>query len=189
MNPQLVSTSKFLSLVLRHQPEAIGLVLDEQGWANVDDLLEKANQADRAITRDLLVQVVEQNDKQRFSLSVDGTRIRANQGHSIAVNLGLQARKPPEVLYHGTATRFLESILTQGLRPQKRQHVHLSPDLATAFRVGQRHGKPVILEVDTAGMQQDGQTFYCSANGVWLCDRVPPRFLSVTNSDRFSTHS
>ncbi|MEM8715566.1 MAG: RNA 2'-phosphotransferase [Cyanobacteria bacterium P01_A01_bin.3] len=184
MHSHLVSTSKLLSLVLRHCPEAIGLTLDEQGWANVDDLLEKARERNQPITRELLLEVVQQNDKQRFALSKDGTRIRANQGHSVSVNLGLEPREPPAVLYHGTATRFLESIFAQGLRPQNRHHVHLSSDRSTALRVGQRHGQPVILDVDAAAMRRDGQLFYCSENGVWLCDRVPPRFLSVTDSSQ-----
>ena len=142
MDAKLVGMSKFLSLVLRHKPETIGLTLDANGWADVEELMERARQNGRPLTRPLLERVVAENDKKRFALSEDGTKIRANQGHSITVDLALKPQLPPETLYHGTASRFIASIRQQGLRPGSRQHVHLSVDEATATNVGQRHGKP-----------------------------------------------
>jgi putative RNA 2'-phosphotransferase len=143
-----VKLSKFLSFVLRHKPNSIGLVLDPQGWISIDDLIEKSNAAGTRFSRDELRHVVETSDKKRFSVSADGLRIRAAQGHSVAVELGLPPREPPLTLYHGTATRFVEAILLEGLKPQSRQQVHLSIDLPTAQRVGQRHGKPFIFRID-----------------------------------------
>jgi putative RNA 2'-phosphotransferase len=176
-----VRLSKFLSLVLRHQPGAIGLALDANGWAGIDELIEKGNAAGTRFSREDLLHVVETSDKKRFSVSADGLRIRAAQGHSLPVELGLPPQAPPPVLYHGTAIRFLEAILAQGLKPQDRQHVHLSLDEATARRVGQRHGKPAILRVDTLQMHAKGFKFYRADNGVWLTDRVPPEFLTPTD--------
>ena len=173
-----VKLSKFLSLVLRHEPGKIGLVLDPEGWTSVDELIEKANAAGKKFGRKELLHVVATNDKKRFSLSADGLRIRAAQGHSISVELGLPPKEPPPVLYHGTATRFVESILSEGLTPQSRQQVHLSLDEATALRVGQRHGKPYIFKVDTGAMHAEGFKFYQADNGVWLTDHVPPEFLA-----------
>ena len=180
MNKQLISVSKFLSLVLRHKPEAIGLVLDEAGWASVPALIALARKAGTHLSAEMISEVIASNDKQRFALSPDGQRIRANQGHSIPVDLGLEPQQPPAVLYHGTATRFLDAILNEGLKPGNRQHVHLSPDEATASKVGKRHGKPVILRVDTGLMYNDGHAFYQSQNGVWLTAHVPPTYLAVT---------
>lgn len=177
MNSERVRVSKFLSLVLRHEPECIGLSLDEAGWASIDELLRLAAAAGQEITRDVLLEIVATSDKQRFALSPDGERIRANQGHSISIDLGLAPVAPPRLLFHGTASRFLESILANGLRPGARQHVHLSADDATARRVGQRHGSPVVLRVDAAAMHAGGHAFYRSANGVWLTAAVPPRYL------------
>jgi putative RNA 2'-phosphotransferase len=177
MEQRLVRLSKFMSLVLRHKPGKIGLTLDEQGWAEVDELVEKARKAGVPLTNDLLREVVEKNDKQRFKLSADGRRIRASQGHSIPVDLGLQPVTPPERLYHGTAERFLESIRFKGLRPGSRQHVHLSPDVATAIKVGSRHGAPVVLVVRAGEMHRDGYVFYLSDNGIWLTVQVPPAYL------------
>ena len=177
MNEQHVRISKFLSLVLRHEPERIGLRLDEAGWASVDELLRAAAAAGQSISREVLLDVVATNDKQRFALSPDGTRIRASQGHSIAVELGLTPMTPPPILFHGTASRFLAAILADGLHPAARRYVHLSADEATARRVGQRHGSPVVLRVDAAAMHADGHAFYRSANGVWLTGAVPPRYL------------
>src|SRR5262249_20050390 len=137
--------SKFLSFVLRHKPEVIGLTQDEQGWAAIDDLITKANAVGTRFSRDDLLHVVETSDKKRFTLSADGSGIRAAQGHSVSVELGLSPQEPPPVLYHGTATRFVQPILSEGLKPQQRQQVHLSLDEETAHRVGQRHGKPVIF--------------------------------------------
>ena len=175
----LVHLSRFLSLVLRHKPDAIGLVLDPQGWASVDELLVKSQAGGKRFTRDDLVRVVETNDKKRFSLSADGQRIRAAQGHSVDVELGLAPLEPPDVLYHGTAAHFVDSILSQGLKPQGRQQVHLSSDTATAQRVGQRHGQPVIFKVEALRMHLVGRQFYRADNGVWLVDHVPVEFLSV----------
>jgi len=168
--------SKHLSYILRHKPEAIGLTLDPQGWASVDDLISKSP---KGLSREKIIHAVENNDKQRFILSDDGTHIRANQGHSISIDLGLKPSPPPDILFHGTATRFLEPILEQGLKKMNRQHVHLSADVETATKVGSRHGKPVILTLDTGSMLTDGHSFYISENGVWLTDRVPPQYLSL----------
>jgi putative RNA 2'-phosphotransferase len=170
--------SKFLSLVLRHQPDAIGLVLDSQGWASIDELITKANAAGTRFGRDDLLRIVAESDKKRFSLSPEADRIRAAQGHSVSVELGLAAQEPPSVLYHGTATRFVEAILSQGLKPQARQQVHLSSDEATAQRVGQRHGEPHVFKVDAGGMHAKGFKFFRADNGVWLTDRVPAEFLT-----------
>jgi putative RNA 2'-phosphotransferase len=177
-----VQLSKFLSLVLRHKPDAIGLALDSQGWAGIDELIEKANAAGTKFDRGALMRVVETSDKKRFSISPDGLCIRAAQGHSVSVELGLSPRQPPPVLYHGTATRFVRSILLQGLTPQARQHVHLSSDEATALRVGERHGKAYIFRVDALAMQAKGFKFYLSDNGVWLTDQVPPEFLAPSSA-------
>lgn len=174
---ELVRTSKFLSLVLRHQPEAIGLTLDAQGWAEVEELIRLANISGQRVDRTLLERVVAENDKKRFALSEDGRRIRASQGHSIEVDLALSPTPPPELLYHGTATRFLESIRQQGLHAASRQHVHLSADLETATKVGQRHGKVVVLTVRAQAMAEAGHSFFLSANGVWLTEWVPVEFL------------
>jgi putative RNA 2'-phosphotransferase len=173
-----VTLSKFLSLVLRHKPDSIGLVLDPQGWISIDDLIERSTAAGTRFSRDELRHVVETSDKKRFSVSADGLRIRAAQGHSVAVELGLPPREPPLTLYHGTATRFVEAILSEGLKPQSRQQVHLSIDLATAQRVGHRHGKPFIFKVDALRMHRQGFNFYLADNGVWLVDQVPPEFLA-----------
>jgi len=165
--------SKFLSFVLRHNPQSIGLALDRQGWANIDELIAKSQKL--SLSREILEKIVSQNDKQRFAIK--DNKIRANQGHSIEVDLALEAVQPPDILYHGTATRFLDSIMQMGLSKQKRQHVHLSKDLDTAKMVGKRHGKLVILEVDTKQMYAEGFDFFLSDNGVWLTDAVPLRFL------------
>ena len=181
MNTQVVATSKFLSLILRHQPEKIGLSLDANGWADIEELLRLSAAKGKPLTRALLEEVVLTNDKQRFVLSEDGAKIRANQGHSVSVDLGLVPVVPPPVLFHGTATRFLESIRQQGLLKGSRQHVHLSPDEVTAMKVGQRHGKPVVLKIAAGKMQRDGHKFFYSANGVWLTDHVPAAFFEVVS--------
>ncbi|WP_244636082.1 RNA 2'-phosphotransferase [Bradyrhizobium huanghuaihaiense] len=155
-----VQLSKFLSFVLRHKPDEVGLTLGPEGWANIDELVEKANAAGTTFARASLLDVVASSDKKRFSLSADGLSIRAAQGHSVSVELGLAAQEPPSVLYHGTATRFVEAILSEGLKPQARQQVHLSSDEATAQRVGQRHGKPHIFKVDAGGMHAKGFKFF-----------------------------
>lgn len=175
--PDVVATSKFLSLVLRHRPERIGLTLDAGGWAEVDDLVRCARAHGRLIDRALIEEVVAKNDKQRFAFSEDGRRIRASQGHSIDVSLGLEPRVPPARLFHGTADRFLDSIRRHGLVRGSRHHVHLSLDRDTAQRVGARHGRAVVLEVDAAAMHAAGYAFFRSDNGVWLTESVPPAYL------------
>lgn len=179
MKDQTVETSKFLSFVLRHEPEAIGIQLDEQGWVGVEELLAAASRHGRKIDRNLLDRVVETNDKRRFEFSEDGLRIRASQGHSVNVDLGLAPVEPPDLLYHGTTTRFLDSIRADGLTSGERQHVHLSPDPETAVAVGRRHGKPVVLTVQAGRMYAAGHLFFLSANGVWLTDRVPTEYLLI----------
>lgn len=175
----LTATSKFLSLVLRHQPEVVGMQLDDEGWLDINQLISNANERGKALSLELLHEVVATSDKKRFALSDDGLRIRANQGHSVAdVDLKLNEAKPPQTLYHGTVAAFLDSIRTTGLQKRSRNHVHLSSDVATATKVGSRRGKPIILHVDAAAMHQQGHLFYLSANGVWLVDAVPPQYLT-----------
>jgi putative RNA 2'-phosphotransferase len=173
-----VQLSKFLSLVLRHKPDAIGLTLDSQGWASIGELIKRSNATGTQFDRDELLHVVETSDKKRFSISADGLLIRAAQGHSVSVELGLSAQTPPPVLFHGTATRFVNSILSEGLKPQERQQVHLSVDEASARRVGQRHGEPIVLVIEALRMHADGFKFYLADNGVWLTNQVPPEFLT-----------
>ncbi|MEU3507556.1 RNA 2'-phosphotransferase [Streptomyces longwoodensis] len=170
-----VKVSKYLSKHLRHQPGRIGLVLDEGGWVEIDTLIAAAAAHGFPFTREELDHVVASNDKQRFA--VDGTRIRASQGHSVDVDLGLPPATPPPYLYHGTVARFLEAIRAEGLRPMDRHDVHLSADRETATRVGARRGRPVVLAVDAAAMHRDGHVFLVSANGVWLTRAVPPEYL------------
>jgi putative RNA 2'-phosphotransferase len=180
MDPKrLVTISKYLSKHLRHQPEALGLTLAPGGWVGVDELLDACARARFPVSRDELVEVVAKNDKQRFAFDDTCRRIRANQGHSTPVDLQLEPATPPDVLYHGTATKTLATVLPDGLKRMARHHVHLSPTPAAARKVGGRHGKPVVLALDTAAMAKDGVIFYCSANGVWLVDAVPPRYLRV----------
>ncbi len=181
--------SKFLSLVLRHQPELIGIVLDDAGWTDVEALLAKASAKGTSITRDELAEIVRSSDKQRFALSPDGSRIRANQGHSVEVELDLPPTPPPAVLVHGTVDKFLDSIRTTGLVKGSRHHVHLSADLETASKVGERRGKAVLLEIRADAMADAGHVFYRSANGVWLVDHVPPEFIvfpTVPTTDRLN---
>jgi putative RNA 2'-phosphotransferase len=173
----LVRVSKFLSLVLRHKPETIELSLDESGWARVDELLIKANDAGLSMDKVLLRQVVEGSDKKRFSFSEDGQRIRANYGHSIPIDLSLEAVEPPEFLYHGTTIRFIVSIKMKGIVPQERTHVHLSPDEDSAMEVGQRHGKPIVLIIRAKNMHEDGFKLYYSDSGLWLTEKVPPEYI------------
>lgn len=177
MDRSLVRASKFLSLVLRHRPEHIGITLDPAGWVAVDELLAAARGSGFPLDRATLERVVAENDKRRFALSADGTRIRASQGHSVGVDLGLAPRTPPDLLFHGTAARFLESIRREGLKPGSRTHVHLSADEATARVVGRRHGSPVVLRVEAGHMHRDGHEFFFSENGVWLAQVVPASYL------------
>jgi putative RNA 2'-phosphotransferase len=175
----MVRTSKFLSKVLRHAPESVGLRLDEAGWVEVEALLAAARGAGVPLDRPTLERVVAGSDKQRFALSDDGSRIRANQGHSVPVELGLRPVEPPEILFHGTADRNLDSIRGAGLRPGSRTHVHLSADEATAVTVGRRHGRPVVLRVHAGRMHADGHAFWRSDNGVWLAAAVPAGYLEL----------
>jgi putative RNA 2'-phosphotransferase len=161
----------------------IGLTLDPAGWADVDELLEKADRAGFPITREVLQAVVEHNDKQRFAFSEDRHRIRANQGHTVPVDLELTSIPPPDVLYHGTSRGSAEMIRREGLTARGRHHVHLSSDSATATAVGRRHGRPVVFTVDAKKMADDGHTFYRSANGVWLTETVPPGYLEQAGAD------
>lgn len=169
--------SKFLSLVLRHQPETIGITLDENGWTDVGILLTKLQTKGYRINRDQLRYLIETNNKKRFAFNTDETRMRASQGHSVNVNLGYSEKQPPKFLYHGTATRFLNTILAEGLKKMDRHHVHLSADEPTARTVGSRHGKPVVLTVKAEEMAADNFVFYQSENGVWLTEFVPVAYI------------
>lgn len=170
-------TSKLLSLLLRHQPEAAHLTIDIEGWVIVEHLITNVSKHFFKVDRPLLETVVAQNAKKRFAFSADGQKIRASQGHSINVELGMEVLEPPQILFHGTATRFLESILSEGIQKMSRQHVHLSDHLETAQQVGQRHGKIVVLHVRALDMHLKGHKFFRSANGVWLTDFVPCAFI------------
>jgi len=174
---QKKKTSKFLSYVLRHHPELIDLNLDENGWANVDELITKSKNDSQGFTFEELDEIVQTNDKKRFIFNEDKTRIRANQGHSIDINLALIPQQPPEFLYHGTAESNIESILEKGIEKRSRQHVHLSQDKETATKVGMRHGKPIILTINTQKMFDDGIEFYLSENNVWLTDFVDAKYI------------
>jgi putative RNA 2'-phosphotransferase len=180
MNVDLVKTSKFLSLVLRHSPETIHLNMDKNGWVTIQQLIDNANKhKNMRLNKDIIKAVVETNDKQRFIISDDGKKIRANQGHSIAVDLGLESQMPPDILYHGTATRFLDSIMRNGLNPMSRQYVHLSRTEEIAINVGKRHGKPIVLYINAKGMYEGGYKFYLSENKVWLADVVPVKYITI----------
>ena len=176
--------SKFLSLVLRHQPEQIGLDLDSNGWVDINSLIQKCNQSNIPLTIDILKHVVETNSKKRFAFNEQQNKIRANQGHSIEVELELKPIEPPIILYHGTAKRFISSILGKGLIKQQRQHVHLSSNIETALNVGQRHGQPFIFEILAQKMFSDNYNFFLSDNGVWLTDNVPTKYLKELVIDR-----
>jgi putative RNA 2'-phosphotransferase len=178
MNDRLIRLSKYLAKYLRHAPHELGLTLQPGGWVLVDDLLAAGRRHGFPISYDDLVECVETNDKQRFGFDVSGEMNRANQGHSVEVDLQLDERQPPELLYHGTVERFLPSILEEGLKKGKRHHVHLSKDVETARKVGSRRGKPVILQVDAGRIHRDGHKFLLSPNGVWLTDSVAPVYLS-----------
>ena len=172
-------TSKFLSLVLRHKPEAIGITLDREGWVEVETLVEAARRHGRSLDAFTIERVVATSDKQRFALSGDGKSIRANQGHSTnTVDIPFAAQTPPPLLYHGTVARFVDAIRREGLKPGSRHHVHLSRDRETATLVGRRRGDPVVLVIDAARMHAAGHAFFLSANGVWLTERVPSQYVS-----------
>jgi putative RNA 2'-phosphotransferase len=180
MNDQFISISKFLSYVLRHEPQAIDLELDQEGWANIAELIDGARKSGHILDVNLIRSVVASSDKKRFAISDDGLRIRAVQGHSTkTVSIGYEEKMPPEFLYHGTATRFLASIHDEGLCSGKRQYVHLSGDTQTAIAVGQRYGKPVVLKIKSLLMHQQGFKFFQAENGVWQTNHVPAAFISV----------
>ena len=173
--------SKYISLILRHKPEAAGIQLDEHGWANVDELIAGINSSGRNIDMDDLVEIVRTDNKGRYSFNEDKTLIRANQGHSIPVDVELKETVPPEYLYHGTASRFMDSISKDGLKPMSRLYVHLSQDIETALKVGKRHGDPVVLRIYSKTMHEDGIKFYLSENGVWLVDRVDAKYFNINS--------
>ena len=173
------STSKFISLILRHKPEVIGITLDEHGWARVDELIAGVNRT-RPLDLAGLEEIVRTDEKRRYSFNEDKTKIRANQGHSVPVDVELEAVTPPKLLYHGTGGKYVDSIEAQGLIPKTRLYVHLSGDYETAFKVGARHGKPRIYQVHAGKMAADGYVFYRSVNGVWLTKSVPPKYLTRT---------
>jgi len=177
MKDQLTELSRFLSYVLRHKPQAIELDMSEDGWVSVAELIRNANRHGKPITAEILENIVSQDEKQRYSFNADKTKIRANQGHSIVIDLKLNPVAPPEFLYHGTARRNCDSIRENGLLKQQRHHVHLSRDQQTARLVGARYGKPVVLTVLSGEMAREGFVFYRSVNDVWLTDAVPPRFI------------
>lgn len=177
-NKKLTEFGKFLALILRHKPEEIGISLDEHGWAKVDELVEKIHKKDEEFSLDILELIVKTDNKSRYSFNDDHTLIRANQGHSINVDVELEEKKPPEILYHGTAKKYVESIEKEGLIAKSRLYVHLSSDRVTANNVGARHGIPVIYEVLAGKMYEDGYKFYLSKNGVWLTKEVPEKYLA-----------
>lgn len=179
----LKSTSKFISLILRHKPEVIGITLDEHGWANVEELIAGI-QKTRMFDMEMLEEIVRTDSKMRYSFNEDKTLIRANQGHSIPVDVELSAVMPPEYLYHGTGQKYVESIEKIGLIPKSRLYVHLSDDMDTAVKVGSRHGKPVVYRVASGRMQEDGFVFYRSVNGVWLAKTVPTAYLEKINREK-----
>src|SRR3954467_3253405 len=174
---EVIRTSKFLSLILRHEPQKIGLKLAEGGWVDVGELLAAVNRNGTRLTLEQLQHIVATSDKKRFAFSEDGQQIRANQGHSVEVDLQYAPEQPPELLYHGTATRFLESIRAAGLQKMERHHVHLSAETKVTVQVGSRHGKPALLTIRAGEMHRAGFVFRCSANGVWLVDHVPPNYI------------
>ena len=180
------STSKFISMILRHKPESIGITLDEHGWADVQELIAGINAADKnaRLDMEMLEEIVRTDEKQRYSFNEEHTLIRANQGHSIPVDVELEEVAPPAVLWHGTGEKYVESIDRQGLIPKGRLYVHLSSDQETARKVGARHGKPVLYRIDTAAMAADGYRFYLSVNKVWLTKEVPVKYLSKVIQER-----
>ena len=181
-NANIVQISKLLSLVLRHNPARLGITLDEQGWTSVDFLLEQLQKNGKKVDLQTLELVVETNDKKRFAFNTDKTKIRASQGHSVKIDVGYSPTTPPEMLYHGTASRFVNSIRKEGLHSGNRQHVHLSVDVATATNVGTRHGVPVILMIAAAKMCQAGYHFFISDNGVWLTEKVPLEYIEFPDN-------
>lgn len=178
-----IKTSKFLSLVLRHNPSLIGIDLDKNGWVDVEELLEKLKSKNIFLTFDELKEIVESNSKKRFALSIDSKKIRANQGHSISVELDYKEQVPPNFLYHGTSEKNIDSIFMNGISKMNRHHVHLSLDITTAYQVGKRHGKPIILKINSGDMKKAGFSFFLSDNNVWLTDFIPIEFITINNLD------
>ncbi len=181
---QLAHISKFLSLVLRHKPETIGIQLDQSGWVNVNELLEKANEYGMQFDRETLNYIVATNSKKRFAFNDAQDKIRASQGHSIKIDLGYKNHRPPEILYHGTGEKSVQSILDKGIEKRSRQHVHLSCDIETATKVAQRHGKPIVFKVLAQQMFNDDFAFFISDNGVWLTDNVPVNICNRLTNKR-----
>ncbi|MBO7344550.1 MAG: RNA 2'-phosphotransferase [Clostridia bacterium] len=171
------SISKFICLILRHKPNTIGITLDQNGWVNTQELLNGLNAAGKKVDIEQLINIVNTDNKRRFSFNSDKSKIRANQGHSIPVNLGLLELVPPTILYHGTSEKFIESIKQNGIQKRSRQYVHLSSNIETAVAVGKRHGNPIVLKINTEQMFLDGYKFYLSENGVWLTDNVPYQYV------------
>ena len=169
--------SRFIALILRHKPEAVGITLDEQGWASVSELLSGINASGNEIDMQMLEEIVAEDEKQRYSFNADKTKIHANQGHSVNVDVELKKAEPPEILFHGTGEKFVSSIKSEGLKPKSRLYVHLSKDRETAVKVGSRHGKPVVFEVNSGEMSRNGFEFFLSENGVWLTKIVPAEYL------------
>jgi putative RNA 2'-phosphotransferase len=176
-NNKNIKISKYLCLILRHKPETIGIELDNRGWADISQLIKNLNKAGKRINLDKLKEIVETDNKSRFSFNENLNKIRANQGHSIKIELDYHPQQPPEFLYHGTAERFVKSIYDKGIEKKNRHHVHLSQNIETAIKVGKRHGKPFVLKVLSGKMFKDGHTFYLSENGIWLTDKVPSKYL------------
>ncbi len=174
---QYTKLSKFLSLILRHQPEVIGLSLNSNGWADVNELISKLTSSGKQIDFETLENVVETDNKKRYRFNDDKSKIRANQGHSLNIDLGYEPKVPPRILYHGTGQKYEDSILKTGIEKRDRHHVHLSTDIETAKNVGQRHGKPIIFEILAEAMYNDGYEFFVSENGVWLTHNIPVKYL------------
>ncbi|MFK7789168.1 MAG: RNA 2'-phosphotransferase [Phycisphaeraceae bacterium] len=183
MDTKVKTVSKSMSYVLRHRPDVIGITLDANGWVGVDELLEAFNDNGKRYTRAILDRAVAENDKQRVEFSDERTRIRARQGHSVQIDLGYDAAVPPDILFHGTASRNIDSVRQNGLQKMNRHHVHLSTNKQTMLAVGQRHGKPIILKIDAKRMYQDGFEFFVTANHVWLVDTVPSAYLDFPHID------
>lgn len=181
MRKKVEGVSRFLSYVLRHRPDSLQVELDAEGWANLSELVSRAQAQGKAISRALVEEAVATNDKRRFEISPCGARIRAVQGHTVAVDLRRRPLVPPETLFHGTATRFVSSIIEMGLRPAGRQYVHLSADKETAIAVGSRHGKPAVFRVSSGHAHRDGCSFFLSKNGVWLTTEVAPQYLALVD--------
>jgi len=188
LKKELIGVSKFLSMVLRHKPDMIGITLDANGWTDVKELIDRSNTFQKSegftpMTKAILDEVVADNDKKRYEYSEDGWQIRACQGHSVDVDLDLDAKTPPKYLLHGTAKQFIQSIKSNGLNKRKRNHVHLSKDHDTAVKVGSRHGTPHVLRIDTEAMRKDGIDFFLSNNDVWLVDEVPSKYIDFNYND------